>query len=227
MIPLSASNNFLIDNFKYIITIMPSFIEGLKITLLVFIVTIIISIPLGLIIALARLSKIKVISMATEFYIWILRGTPLLLQIFFIFFCLPLMNVTLDRLPSVFLAFGLNYAAYFGEIFRSGIQSIAKGQHEAATILGFTPFQINTKIIFPQVFKRTLPAVGNEIITLIKDTSLVYVVGLSEVIKYAKIASNRDVSIIPFFVAAVIYLILTAIITKVFKDIEKKVHYEE
>ncbi len=210
--------------------------KGLEVTLSIFAVCLIFSIPLGVGVALCRLSKVSIIRKTAELYIWILRGTPLLLQIIFIFFGLPLIDITIgtihikpifDRMPSVYIAFVLNYAAYFGEIFRSGIQSIERGQTEAACILGFTPWQINTKIIMPQVIKRTLPSIGNEVITLAKDTSLAYIVGVDDVIKLTKGIANRDGTIIVFVIAAAIYLILTYIITKIFDKIEKKITYKE
>ncbi|MBO8435332.1 MAG: amino acid ABC transporter permease [Tyzzerella sp.] len=202
---------------------------GLEVTLKVFAVCIIFSIPLGIIVALCRLSKNIVIRKIAETYIWVLRGTPLLLQIMFVFFGLPVIGISLgsNRLMSAYIPFVLNYAAYFGEIFRSGIQSIEKGQREAASILGFTPFQINMKIVLPQVFKRTLPSVGNEIITLVKDTSLVYIIGLNDVLKLSKGIANRDVTLLPFVVAGVMYLVMTFVITKVLEKVENKVIYEE
>ena len=201
--------------------------SGLNVTLRVFAVALVLSLPLGLIVALLRLSKITVVRKLAEIYIWVLRGTPLLLQIVTVFFGLPLIGIKLSRFDSLYLAFVLNYAAYFGEIFRSGIQSIERGQIEAASILGFTPLQVNLKIILPQVIKRTLPSIGNEVITLVKDTSLVYAVGMSDVLKLAQGIVNRDVTLVPFKIAALIYLFLTYIITKLFNVIEKKVNYEE
>ena len=202
---------------------------GLEVTLKVFAVCIIFSIPLGIVVALCRLSKNVIVRKIAEFYIWALRGTPLLLQIMFVFFGLPVIGISLgsNRLMSAYVPFVLNYAAYFGEIFRSGIQSIEKGQREAASILGFTPFQINMKIVLPQVFKRTLPAVGNEIITLVKDTSLVYIIGLNDILKLSKGIANRDVTLIPFVVAAIMYIVMTFVITKILEKVEKKVIYEE
>lgn len=193
-------------------------------------VTLVASIPLGVLIALCRVSKIRALRGISGFYTWVLRGTPLLLQMFLIFFGLPAVGIQLfgrTRLPYVFFAFIINYAAYFAEIFRSGIQSVEKGQLEAATLLGFSGPQITMKIVMPQVVKRTLPSIGNEIITLIKDTSLVYALGLTEIFKIAKSISTRDVTIMPYIVVGVIYLILTAVITKLLNVAEKKVYYEE
>lgn len=215
---------------SYILKIFPQILEGLGITFGTFGVTLILSLPLGMLIALCRVSKNKILSVVSGVYTWVMRGTPLLLQMFFIFFGLPAIGIQLFgrmRLPYVYLAFVLNYAAYFAEIFRSGIQSVEKGQIEAAKLLGFTTAKINTKIVMPQVIKRTLPSIGNEIITLIKDTSLVYALGLTEIFKIARSISTRDVTIAPYIVVGCIYLVITAIITKILNIAESKVHYEE
>ncbi|MEG0295434.1 MAG: amino acid ABC transporter permease [Clostridium sp.] len=205
--------------------LMPQVMEGLMETLRVFIVTLIISIPLGIVVAQLRLSKIKIVSGLTEAYIFVMRGTPLLLQIFFIFFGLPVLDITIDRFPAVILAFSLNYAAYFGEIFRAGINSIDKGQYEGAEVLGLSKTQTFFRIVLPQATKRILPAVSNEVTTLVKDTALVYVVGLTDLLKIAKNASNRDASILPFFVVAFVYLFIIGFITILMKRIEKRFEY--
>lgn len=202
-------------------------LAGLQVTLQVFLVSLLFSLPLGIFVALCRLSKIKAVSFLTGFYILILRGTPLLLQIIFVYFGLPTKGITFGKMNAIYFAFILNYAAYFGEIFRSGIQSIERGQTEAASILGFSPFQIQTKIILPQVVKRTFPAVGNEIITLLKDTSFVYIVGMGEVIKAAKNIANRDATLVPYLIAGVIFLFLIFLLTKLFDLVERKINYEE
>ncbi|WP_315113605.1 amino acid ABC transporter permease [Clostridium intestinale] len=209
----------------YVVSLLPSLTEGLVSTLKIFIVTLVLSIPLGIVIALGRLSKVKLISVITEGYIWLMRGTPLLLQIVFVFFGLPLIGISFDRFPAAIIAFVLNYAAYYGEIFRAGIQSIDKGQYEASEVLGMSNSQTFFRIIFPQMIKRVLPPVANEVITLVKDTALVYVVGLDELLKVAKTASNRDASLVPLVVVAVFYLLLTAVLTKVFQVLEKKYSY--
>ncbi|MEQ8155790.1 MAG: amino acid ABC transporter permease [Clostridiaceae bacterium] len=209
----------------YVTNLIPSLVEGLMTTLKIFIVTLALSLPLGVIIALGRLSKIKVIKRITQGYVWIMRGTPLLLQIVFIFFGLPIIGITFERFPAALLAFVLNYGAYFGEIFRAGIESIDKGQYEASEVLGMSNTQTFFRIVLPQMIKRVLPPVSNEVITLIKDTALVYVVGLDELLRVAKIASNRDASLVPLVVVAVFYLLLTAILTKVFQMLEKKYSY--
>lgn len=209
----------------YIITLMPSILDGLKNTLGVFILTLILSIPLGIFVAVLRLSKIKLISSLSSFYIWVMRGTPLLLQLIFIFFGLPIIGVSVDRFPAAIIAFTLNYAAYFGEIFRAGIKDVDKGQFEACKILGISKWFTFKKIILPQAFKKILPSIANEVITLVKDTSLVYVVGIGELLRAGKIASNRDASLIPLFLTGVIYLILVAVLTKLFDRLEKKYSY--
>lgn len=210
---------------NYIYTLMNSMFEGLATTVEVFLLTLILSVPLGVIIALARLSKIKAVSVAAQTFIYIMRGTPLMLQLIFVFFGLPIVGVTFDRFTAAIIAFVLNYGAYFGEIFRGGIQSIDKSQYEAAEVLGLTPTKTFIRIILPQVLKRILPAMSNEIITLVKDTSLVYVVGIGELLREGKIAANRDASLVPLFVVGIFYLILTAMLTKVFKITEDKYSY--
>lgn len=208
-----------------ILNLMPQILEGLKVTLQVFIVTLALSIPLGIVAALGGLCNVKIISQITGFYILIMRGTPLLLQIVFIFFGLPIVGITFDRFPAAIIAFVLNYGAYFGEIFRAGISSIDIGQYEGAEVLGLSKTQTFFRIILPQAIKRILPAVSNEVITLVKDTALVYVVGLDELLRVGKIASNRDASLIPLLVIGVIYLILVGVFTKIFQKFEKKLSY--
>lgn len=200
-------------------------LEGLKITLSVFFITLIISIPLGIMIAFLRLSKNKIISQIANLYILIMRGTPLLLQLVFVFFGLPLMGIIFDRFDAVIVAFSLNYAAYFAEIFRGGIESIDQGQYEGAYVLGFSKFGMYRKIIFPQVIKRVLPAMSNEVITLIKDTAIVYAIGLNDILRIAQIAQNQQASIVPLMEAGAVYLVLIGILTMMFKRIENKYAY--
>lgn len=212
---------------NYIYTLMYSMMDGLNMTLEVFAATALLSIPLSILVALGRISKVSPLKRLIQLYIWIMRGTPLLLQLIFIFFGLPVIGITFDRFTAAIIAFVLNYSAYFGEIFRSGIESIDKGQYEAAKVLGFTKFKIFMRIILPQVIKKILPPAANEIITLIKDTSLVYVVGLGELLRAGKIASNRDASLTPLIVVGIFYLILTAILTKGLNLIEQRCSFYE
>lgn len=212
---------------SYIYTLLPSIGDGLVVTLKVFALTLVLSIPLGIIVSILRIWNIKPISRITELYVWVMRGTPLMLQVVFIFFGLPVVGITFDRFIAVIIAFVLNYAAYFGEIFRGGIESIDKGQYEAAKVLGLSSYRTFTRIILPQMFKIVLPSIANEVITLVKDTSLVYIVGIGELLRAGKIASNRDASLVPLVLVGVVYLLLTAIFTVVFNKIEKRYSYYE
>ncbi|WP_294382796.1 amino acid ABC transporter permease [uncultured Clostridium sp.] len=216
---------FLKDIVNYTGTLFPQVLEGLKVTMEIFLLTLILSIPLGILVALGRLSKIKIINKLTGFYVLIMRGTPLLLQIVFIFFGLPNLNIVIDRFPAAIIAFTLNYAAYFGEIFRAGISSVDIGQNEASQVLGLSKKDTFFRIILPQAFKTILPPIANEIVTLVKDTALVYVIGIDELLRVGKIACNRDSSLLPLLIIGIVYLILIGIFTKIFDKIEKKYQY--
>lgn len=209
----------------YVQTMMPQMMEGLKVTLHVFALTLVLSVPLGVIVALCRLSKIKLLNKMMEIYILVMRGTPLLLQIIFIFFGLPIVGIRIDRMPSAILAFTLNYGAYFAEIFRAGIASIDEGQYEGAEVLGLSKVDTFFRIIMPQALKRVLPPVANEMITLVKDTALVYAVGFDDLLKIGKTATNRDATLMPLVLVAVIYLLLILVLSKVLAYVEKKFDY--
>lgn len=201
--------------------------EGVKILLELFFVTTIFSIPLGIAVAFVRLSNNKIASSVSSFYIWIMRGSPLLLQMMFFYYVLPIISPKLvfDQLTVAFIAFVINYAAYYAEIFRGGLLSIDKGQFEAAKVLGFDKATMYRRIILPQLTKRVLPPVSNELITLVKDTSLVYILGLNDLLRVATAASNREASLMPFAYVAVIYLVMTAILTKLMAILEKRYSY--
>jgi len=160
-----------------------------------------------------------------ELYVWLFRGTPLLLQLLFWYFGLMAVGLRLEREMAVYVAFVLNYAAYLAEIFRSGIQSIDKGQYEAADVLGLNRKQTMSQIVLPQVFKRVMPPIGNEVINLVKDTALVYIIAMSELSRAARIHAVRDENLIPFAIAAVFYLLMTAIVQQFFKWLESKLDY--
>ncbi|GKX67385.1 amino acid ABC transporter permease [Inconstantimicrobium mannanitabidum] len=209
----------------YVLRLMPQLLKASVVTLEVFVIVLILSIPLGIAVAAGRKSKVKIISKILEVYILIMRGTPLLLQIIIIFFGLPIVGVTFDRFTAGIIAFTLNYTAYFGEIFRAGINSIDEGQYEAAEVLGLTPSNTFYRIILPQGIKRVIPPMANEITTLVKDTSLVYVLGMDELLKMAKMASNRDITLVPLLLAGVIYLVIIGILSKVLQQVEKKYEY--
>lgn len=198
---------------------------GLKITLLVFILTLILSIPIGVIVAVLRVKGNKLTKGIIDLYILIMRGTPLLLQIIFIFFGLPLVGIRFGRFSAAIVAFVLNYGAYFAEIFRAGIEGVDEGQLEACEMLGLSEFDIYIRIILPQAFKKVIPPVGNEVISLIKDTALVYIVGLQDILMVGKIATNREASLFPLVMVGVLYLILVIVLTNVFKKLEKKYNY--
>lgn len=210
---------------SYLISVFPQLLEGAKITLQLFTFTLIGSIPLGILFGFALVSPFGPLRWLTQAYVWLMRGTPLLLQLIFVFYGLPLLGIVFDRFDAALFAFVLNYAAYFAEIFRGGIQSIPAGQYEAAQVLRLKKSQTITKIIIPQVFKITLPSVGNEVISLVKDTSLIYILGLSDVMRMGKIAMERDTTLLPLLGVAVIYLFLTGIFTVLLKKIETHYNY--
>lgn len=212
---------------QYIINITKAILEGSIVTLKLFFITLVLSIPLGLMVALIRVSNKKIVKYITDVYIWLARGTPLLLQIFFVFYGLPSFGIVLDRFPAAALAFVLNYAAYFAEIFRAGIQSIDKGQYESADVLGMTYPQTMRRIILPQMVKRVLPPVSNEVITLVKDTALVNSIGMVDLLRAANIAVIRDFNILPFGIAAVFYLLMTLVLTRIFGKLEQKFSLHE
>ena len=209
----------------YVLQILPHLIEGTGVTLQVFAITLVLSMPLGLVLALLRISRFGVVSGAVNGYIWLMRGTPLMLQMLFIYFALPfvpVIGIKLPDFPAAIVAFVLNYAAYFAEIFRAGIQSIGRGQYEAARVLGMTYPQTMRRIVLPQVIKRILPPVSNETITLVKDTSLIYVLAMNDLLRAARGIVQRDFSTTPFIVAGAFYLIMTLVLTYGFQRLEKK-----
>jgi polar amino acid transport system permease protein len=218
-------------SFDYIISILKPMLEGAQMTVLLFLIAIIVSIPLGFILTLAVKSNFKPLSILAEGYIYVMRGTPLLLQLLFICFGLPMLPLVgeylvFDRFAAACLGFILNYAAYFAEIFRGGLLAIDKGQYEASQVLGLSKWQTLTRVILPQMFRIALPAVANESVTLVKDTALLYAVAVPELLHFAQTAVNRDFTIVPFFVAGIIYLIMTLILTMVFKWLEKRFKFE-
>lgn len=210
---------------NYVLDILPPLLEGTGVTLQVFAITLVLAIPLGLALALLRISRFRFIGTLVNGYIWLMRGTPLMLQMLFIYFALPfipVIGIRLPDFPAAILAFVLNYAAYFAEIFRAGIQSIDRGQYEGARVLGMTYPQTMRRIVLPQVVKRILPPMSNETITLVKDTSLIYVLAMNDLLRAARGIVQRDFSITPFVVAAAFYLLMTLVLTYGFQRLEKK-----
>lgn len=204
-------------------------LSGVGATMLVFFATLIISIPLGLLISLGRMSKLKVLNFILRGIISILRGTPLMLQLIiwnFAPYYLFKVNITTQwRITAVILGFSINYAAYFAEIFRGGIQSISVGQTEAAKILGYSKTQTFIKIIMPQMWKAVLPSVTNEVITLVKDTSLAFVITYIEVFTLAKQVAAANTTIIPLFIAGIFYYIFNCIVDYIMSKIERRMRY--
>ncbi|EIW19608.1 MULTISPECIES: amino acid ABC transporter permease [Pelosinus] len=208
-----------------IITMMGPMLDGVNVTLQMFFITLVLSLPLGLLLSLARISKYKPISILVETYIWLMRGTPLMLQLLFVYYALPLVPYIGIKLPdfsAAILAFVLNYAAYFAEIFRGGIQSIERGQYEASKVLGMTYVQTMRRIILPQVLKRVVPPISNETITLVKDTSLIYVLAMNDLLRTARTIVQREFDMTPFVIAAVFYLAMTLVLTWIFNKLEER-----
>ena len=200
-------------------------LDGTQITLEIFFITLILALPIGLMASLGRISKLRPLSLLMEFYIWIMRGTPLMLQLLFVYFALPMIGIRLPDIAAALLAFTMNYAAYFAEIYRSGIESIPVGQYEAARLLGYNKSQTFFKIVLPQVVKIVLPSVTNEVITLVKDTSLVYSVSYIEMFALAKQIAAAQTTVVPFVIAGVFYYIFNFVVAWVMEWFEKKLNY--
>ncbi|MDR0497593.1 MAG: amino acid ABC transporter permease [Treponema sp.] len=228
--------------------LLGTMLKGAGTSLEIFFLTLLLSLPLALLVTFGRMSHNWALSSFVKFYILIMRGTPLILQIIFIYFAPKYLYAFLDsnvssritspgfwnglrlilsynRFTAVIIAFALNYAAYFAEIYRGGIESIPRGQYEAAKVLGFTGSQTFGRIIMPQVIKRILPAAGNEIITLVKDTALAQVIGVAELFHAAQNAAAREFSTTPIFIAGLFYLIMNWVVTITLSHCEKKLSY--
>ena len=212
------------DVLEYMLQIVPAIAGGFQVTLSLFFIVIILSVPGGLLLALLRLSTNRLVTTIVDAYVYVMRGTPLMLQILLIYYGLPFMidGFELTDMTAAVLSFVLNYIAYLCEIFRSGIQSIPKGQYEGAKVLGFTYVQTMYKIILPQVIKRVLPPLANETITLLKDTSLVYVLAMNDIFRITRSIVQRDFDITAFIVAGVFYLAMTFVLTKLYQYLERR-----
>ena len=212
-----------------ILNILTQLSEGMLFSILIFSVTLILSLPLGLLVAFARMSKIQVIRIPASIYISIMRGTPLMLQLMVVYFgpyyIFGIKVVDNYRIIAALIGFVINYAAYFAEIYRGGIQSIGRGQYEAAKLLGYSKTQTFMVIILPQVIKRILPSITNEVITLIKDTSLAFTISVLEMFSRAKALASSTTSMIPFVVAACIYYVFNFIVEFIMNGIEKRLEY--
>lgn len=204
-------------------------VSGMGVSIEIFFVTLLFSLPLGLMVCFGRMSKNPVLRTIVKGYISIMRGTPLMLQLMVVYFG-PyfIFGIRISRgysLIAVFIAFAINYAAYFAEIYRGGIESMPVGQYEAAYILGYTKSQTFFRIILPQVIKRILPSVTNEIITLVKDTSLAFVVAVAEMFTIAKQIASSQTTMMPFVIAGIFYYIFNLVVAIVMEKLEKKLNY--
>ncbi|MCB8814396.1 amino acid ABC transporter permease [Desulfosporosinus shakirovi] len=206
----------------YVLTILPVLLKGLKLSLTIYGIVIILIFPLAILAAIGKVSGPPILKKILYLYTWIWRGTPLLLQLFFIYFGLPYFGINLPPLVAVIIAFVLNVTAYETEIIRAGIESIDKGQYEAAKALGLTYFQTMRRIIIPQTIRRVLPATCNEAILTFKDTALVAAIGMGDLLRSAKEVVTSDFKITAFFVAFGFYLIISSILLQVFSKLEKK-----
>ena len=201
-------------------------LEGTVTSLQVFVLTLVFSLPLGFVVAKGRMSRNFLLRGIVNLYIQIMRGTPLILQLIFVYFApYYVIGVSYDRFTAVIVAFVLNYSAYFAEIYRSGLQSIEKGQYEASKVLGFSKTHTFFYIVLPQVIKRILPSLGNEVVTLVKDTALAQTIGVSELFRVAQNAASRMFSTMPIFIAGVFYFVMNYIVSKLFDFFEKKLNY--
>ncbi len=211
-----------------LMTMIVKMSEGLGKTCAIFFLTLLFSLPLGMIVALLRMSKVKVVSAVTRFCITVLRGTPLMLQLLAVTYgpyYLFGTNVARNKLIPVVIAFAINYAAYFAEIYRGGIESIPVGQYEAAEVLGYSKVQTFMRIILPQVIKRIMPSVTNEVVTLVKDTSMAFTVSYQEMFTIGKQIANSQTSFLPFVVAGVFYYLFNAIVDYLMGRVEKRLDY--
>ena len=210
---------------EYFLQIIPAIADGLKVTIALFCVVWILSIPGGILLALIRLSGFAWMGRIVDAFVYLMRGTPLMLQILFMYYALPIIpyvGIQMEDTTAAVVSFVLNYSAYLCEIFRGGIQSIPRGQYEGAKVLGFTYVQTMKTIILPQMLKRVVPQLANETINLLKDTSLVYILAMNDILRITRSIVQRDFDISAFLVAAVFYLIFTFILTNAFNYLEKR-----
>lgn len=208
----------------YILEVFQYLLEGSKTTLLVFSMTLL-SIPLGLCLAVIRKFNIPLVNRIIDLYTWIIRGTPLLLQLFFVVYGLPILFGSfflMDEMVGAVITFIINYTAYFVEIFRGGMNAIPKSQFDASKALNLNPYQMYRHVILPQTLHKTLPSIANEMITLVKDTALVSAVAISDILRNTRETVSQDFRVEAYFVAAILYLAMTYVIVYCFKLIEKK-----
>jgi len=207
---------------QYIIDSSAFILKGSVLTIQLYFVTIVFSIPLGIVLALMKISKYKFLKLLIGFYTWVFRGTPLLLQLFFTYYGLAIFGINLPPFTAAALTFVINYSAYLTEIYRAGIESIDKGQYEASKALNMNYYQTMRRIILPQAVRRTIPPTCNEAINLVKDTALVVIIGMGDLLRSAKELFSRDFAVTPFVIAAAIYLLMTSVIVFFFRKLEDR-----
>lgn len=201
-------------------------LEGTVTSLQIFFLTLLFSLPLGFVVAKGKMTSIRPVRWITDLYIQIMRGTPLILQLIFFYFApFYLLGLSYDRFTACIVAFVVNYSAYFAEIYRSGLQAVPRGQWEAGKVLGFSRAYTFFHIILPQVVKTIMPSLGNEVITLVKDTALAQTIGVSELFRVAQTASSREFSTVPIFIAGLFYFVMNYIVSRLFAMAEKKLDY--
>ncbi len=206
--------------------LLSQMLEGTVVSFRIFFLTLVFSLPLGFVVAKGKMSAFRPLRWITDLYIQIMRGTPLILQLIFVYFApFYVLGVSYDRFTACIVAFVINYSAYFAEIYRSGLQAMNRGQYEAAKVLGFSKVYTFFHIILPQVIKTILPSLGNEVITLVKDTALAQTIGVAELFRVAQTASAREFSTVPIFIAGVFYFVMNYIVSRLFVLGEKKLSY--
>ncbi len=206
--------------------LLSQMLEGTVVSFRIFFLTLVFSLPLGFVVAKGKMSAFRPLRWITDLYIQIMRGTPLILQLIFVYFApFYVLGVSYDRFTACIVAFVINYSAYFAEIYRSGLQAMNRGQYEAAKVLGFSKVYTFFHIILPQVIKTILPSLGNEVITLVKDTALAQTIGVAELFRVAQTASAREFSTVPIFIAGVFYFVMNYIVSRLFVIGEKKLSY--
>ena len=210
------------DHLEYVLKISPFILSGLKLTAKIYAATIVFALPLGILAAVGKVKGPRILKKILFLYTWIWRGTPLLLQLFFMFYGLPIIGLRFSPFVAATITYTLNSGAYLTEIFRGGIESIDKGQYEAAKTLGLSYPQTMRRIIIPQTVRRVLPPTCSEAVNLVKETALLAVIGLPDLLRIATQIFTRDFNIIPFIVAFVLYLIVSSVLVKVFGKLEKK-----
>ena len=215
-----------LNNPDRLLVLLRQLVDGFGVTLILFALTLLFSLPLGMLLALARMSRYSLLRKPVQLYILVMRGTPLILQIFTIYFFLPMVfSNVFDRMTAVVISFVLNYAAYFAEIYRGGVEAVPVGQREAAHVLGMTRSQTFINILLPQVVKRIVLPISNEVITLVKDTALVTAVGMVELYRVARNAASTVGTLEPLFIAGAFYLLFNSVITWLFDRINKYFNY--